>query len=160
MGMITTSLGYSALDIAKWFVNSTDREAGDDITHLKVQKLLYYAQGWSLVQFDKPLFNEAMQAWVHGPVVPSVWSHLKDHGWVSIPLQRLNKRVPTIHAGLLIAINERYGIYTAKKLEKMTHEETPWRRARGNLPVHERCTNVISLEDMKAYFQSVQAAAA
>ena len=64
---------YSPLDIAKWFINATDRDSGDAITHLKVQKLVYYAQGWAMAYLGSPLFEEDIQAWAHGPVVPSVW---------------------------------------------------------------------------------------
>jgi len=33
-------------DIARWFINRADRLAGDDMTHLKLQKLIYFAQAW------------------------------------------------------------------------------------------------------------------
>ena len=53
----------TALQIADWFAGAIDREAGDSITHLKLQKLVYYAQAWFLALNDKPLFEEEMQAW-------------------------------------------------------------------------------------------------
>lgn len=45
--------------IAGWFVNHSDREAGDVVTHLKVQKLCYYADAWFLANFDRPLIAES-----------------------------------------------------------------------------------------------------
>ncbi len=71
--------------VAKWFINRTNREAGDVITHLKLQKLVYYAQAWYLANFNRPLFDEDMQAWTHGPVVPSLWKEYRDCGWDGIP---------------------------------------------------------------------------
>lgn len=54
---------YKAIDIAKWFINEIHPEP------LKLQKLLYLAQGYSYAFYDEPLFADDMEAWVHGPVV-------------------------------------------------------------------------------------------
>lgn len=51
----------SALNVAKWFIQNVDRESGDDITHLKLQKLVYYAQSWYLANYAKPLFNDELR---------------------------------------------------------------------------------------------------
>lgn len=150
--MSDSTLGYTALDVAKWFINATDRESGDAITHLKVQKLLYYAQGWTLAYFGKPLFSEDMQAWAHGPVVVSVWDQYRDFGFQAIPEQKVTRKVSGDAADLLDSVNERYGIYSAKRLEKMTHAEQPWMKARGALSPEARCTEVIPKGDMRAYF--------
>src|ERR1017187_8862366 len=56
-----------------------------EITNLKLQKLLYYAQAWHLVLHEEAIFDESIEAWVHGPVVPEIfrmYSHLK---WSAIP---------------------------------------------------------------------------
>lgn len=146
---------WKALDIAKWFVNATDRESGDDITHLKLQKLLYYAQGWSLAIFDRPLFAEDLEAWAHGPVVVSVWDQFKSFGFQSLPEQKTTRRLDDEAQKLLKAVNSRYGIFTAKHLEKMTHSESPWLNARGDLPIDARCNNKISKKDMKEHFKNI-----
>ena len=152
---MNSDLGYTAVDVAKWFINATDRESGDDMTHLKVQKLIYYAQGWSLAYFDTPLFRETLEAWVHGPVAPSVWDQFKEFEWKSLPVQRLTRKIAAPHADLLAAVSGKYGIFSAKKLENMTHNEDPWKAARGDLPDHARCRNAISVEHMKHYFKSL-----
>jgi len=72
-------------DAARWFINRADRLAGDDMTHLKLQKLIYFAQAWHLANTGEPLFREDMQAWTHGPVVPSVWHAYKQYQWEPIP---------------------------------------------------------------------------
>lgn len=150
---------YTALDIAKWFVNATDRESGDAITHLKVQKLIYYAQGWALANLGRPLFEEDMQAWAHGPVATSVFSHFRDKGWAAIEQQPITRKVAGEDAALLAAVNEKYGVFSAKKLEQMTHTEAPWLNARGNLRPEARCTTPISKADMKSFFEGLGRAA-
>jgi uncharacterized phage-associated protein len=67
---------YSAIAVANWFIakNLTDRS---DLTHLKLQKLLYYAQGWFMANYDEPLFGDDIEAWKHGPVIESIYRILK-----------------------------------------------------------------------------------
>jgi uncharacterized phage-associated protein len=148
---------FRPVEIARWFINATDRESGDDITHLKVQKLLYYAQGWHLAHFDEPLFNEEMEAWAHGPVEVSVWESFRGYGFNSIPEQENARRFDDRTRRLLVSVDRKYGIYTAKRLERMTHQEPPWLRARGDLPPDERCNEIVSKSEMKRYFNSLRA---
>lgn len=154
--MTSETMGYTALDIAKWFINATDRESGDAITHLKVQKLVYYAQGWALAYFGKPLFAEDLEAWAHGPVAPSVYHHFRNAKFQAIPEQRVTRKVTGDVEDLLESVNEKYGIYTAKRLERMTHAEAPWKKARGDVPPEERCSNIITKEDIKAHFEALK----
>ncbi|MDR1166886.1 MAG: DUF4065 domain-containing protein [Deltaproteobacteria bacterium] len=62
----------SAIAVANWFIemNRTDPR---DLTHLKIQKTLYFAQGWRLAHFGYPLFEDPIEAWKHGPVARSVY---------------------------------------------------------------------------------------
>jgi uncharacterized phage-associated protein len=76
----------SGHDIAKYFLAQTDEDAGDLISNLKLQKLLYYAQGFNLALYDEPLFPESIEAWTHGPVVPEVYHEYKDFGSNAIPI--------------------------------------------------------------------------
>lgn len=73
---------YTASQIAKWLLSAIDRDSGDSITPLKLQKLIYYAQAWSLALPERayPLFDEDMQAWAHGPVVESVSLSISTRG--------------------------------------------------------------------------------
>lgn len=153
--MADANTKLSALDVAKWFINATDRESGDAITHLKVQKLLYYAQGWHLAHFDRPLFGDDLQAWAHGPVAATVWNAFRECGYEALPPQKVTRKVGNEVDGFLTSVNDEYGIYTAKRLERMTHEESPWMNARGGLPPEARCNTVITLDDMKAHFKSL-----
>ncbi len=146
-------MAHKATTLAKWFINRVDRDSGDDITHLKLQKLLYYAQAWHLAHTDEPLFNEDIKAWTHGPVVPSVWTEYKSCGWNPLdPVEppKLDKET----VGFLENVFAAYGGFTAKKLEQMTHAELPWREARGDLPLEAKCVTPISRETMGRYYAS------
>lgn len=70
-------MAYSAIDIAKKIVCKTDVLHGDTISNLKLQKLLYFMQGFHLAWFGAPLFGERMEAWTYGPVVPVVFQEFK-----------------------------------------------------------------------------------
>ena len=76
----------SAHDVAKYFLSLIDEDAGDTISNLKLQKLVYYAQGFHLALFDRPLFNEEVKAWMHGPVVPDLYHEYKIYGSNAIPM--------------------------------------------------------------------------
>ena len=60
----------TCFDAADYFLSKIDEDAGDVITNLKLQKLVYYAQGFSLALCGRPLFAERIEAWQHGPVCP------------------------------------------------------------------------------------------
>ncbi len=148
---------YQVNQIADWFLASIDREAGDTISHLKLQKLMYYAQAWSLALNGKVLFNEDFQAWTHGPVLPSLWLMLKNFGWDSIPLEAIRTKsdVFTEDEEILSDILNSYGDMSAKHLEELTNSETPWRKARGNLPIEVSSTQIISKELMREYYKKL-----
>jgi uncharacterized phage-associated protein len=143
----------TAVDLAKWLINHADREAGEVVTHLKLQKLLYFAQAYYLANYNKALFQEDFQAWTHGPVIPEVWHKFKKHGFDSLPEQT---RAPAIKdnkiAGYMAAVLDRYGSIGAKRLEKITHEHAPWKDARGDLPEEASCSNIISKKTMRDFY--------
>jgi uncharacterized phage-associated protein len=138
----------TAHEIAQYFVSLVDEEAGDSISNLKVQKLLYYAQGAHLALYDKPLFHEAIKAWAHGPVVPQVYHEYKHCGARPIPVESvdLGKYSSQIRE-VLDEVNSVYGQFTAGKLRAMTHQEPPWM----NTPQNE----TISHESMKEFFKTL-----
>src|SRR5689334_17203169 len=69
--------------IADWFI-ARSHEAGDPITPLKLQKLVYYAQAWYVALYDKPLVRDEFQAWLHGPVSPRLYQRFKALQWRAI----------------------------------------------------------------------------
>lgn len=114
-------------NIARYFLSLAEEEAGDDVSNLKLQKLLYYAQGFHLALFDRPLFDNEIRAWTHGPVVVDVYHEYKGHG--SAPIPRANCDLDALtqdEKDLLDEVYQVYGQYSAWKLRNMTHEESPW----------------------------------
>ena len=152
--MAIKSKKLSALKIAEWFINRVDRSSGDDITQLKLQKLIYYAQAWWLANNNESLFKEDMEAWAHGPVAPSVWQEYKDNGWQSLPPIenfKLGTQYKAIE-GFLDSVYESYGKYSAKELEKLTHNEEPWISTRRKLSPEARCEDAIKKEVIRDYY--------
>ncbi|MEE1379662.1 MAG: DUF4065 domain-containing protein [Clostridia bacterium] len=138
---------FSAKDIAIWFLIKNnaevhEHEATNDnyevyegITHLKLQKLLYYAQGISLGMFDKPIFSENIEAWPHGPVVKEVYSVYNTFGRNNIDIEMDKEKEEIIKkieddrevSEALNLAYDNFAIYTAWQLRQMTHEDnTPW----------------------------------
>jgi uncharacterized phage-associated protein len=74
-------MNYNVLHIAKKILaRGSDFEYGELICNLKLQKILYYMQGFHLARFDTPLFEEDIEAWMYGPAVPCVYEKYKCHG--------------------------------------------------------------------------------
>jgi uncharacterized phage-associated protein len=121
----------SAIDIANYFLILVDREEGDSITHLKLQKLLYFAQGTALALTNKLLFNEPLKAWDHGPVTSSVYSTFKIFDKNSIP----NPPEMDFHIydettkRLIYKVYTVYGEHTASYLRNLSHKHISWQKA-------------------------------
>ena len=142
---------YNSLDIANKIILRTDNERGDAITNLKLQKLLYYVQGFNLAIFEEKLFEENISAWQYGPVVPNVYHEFKGYGYNSIIFDDENKPEELIldeeRENVFNQVLEEYGKYSAIKLMNMTHEEAPWKNT-----VIER---TIDNELIKNYFKTL-----
>ncbi|CAM3304407.1 Panacea domain-containing protein [Pseudomonas plecoglossicida] len=119
----------NAIDAAKFFLAQANEDAGDLVSNLKLQKLVYYAQGFHLAVYGTPLFGEEIEAWTHGPVVPDVYHHFKHHGSGSIPVPTdFDQSVFSFEQlTLLNEVQQIYGQYSAWRLREMTHEEAPWK---------------------------------
>ena len=122
----------TAKDLAKYVV-ATFQEAGDPIDNLKLQKLLYYIQGFHLTFFDKPAFPEDFEAWVHGPVLPGVYVEYKKYRWNPISDEVEKPQLGKDTAELADEVMKVYGTETGWQLEQRTHREAPWLEARKGL---------------------------
>lgn len=121
----------TASKVAEWFLNKNNYYQNmydtEDMTNLKLQKLLYYAQGIYLKRNSKPLFKEKILAWEHGPVIKEVYDQYKKFGGSGIIFEgNIDLNFPEEINEFLEEIYENFGQYTAWKLRNMTHEETPW----------------------------------
>jgi len=151
--MNTKKRKINALSIALYFLKIANKEK-EPITNKKLQKLIYYAQAWSLVLNNEKLFNDPIEAWVHGPAVRSLYVRYKKFGFS--PIQEEIK-AETINVSekikkLLNAVWKVYGRIDPGYLEMLTHSELPWREARRGLQGHENSGNQISLKTMKNYY--------
>ncbi len=129
---------------------------GDPLTNLKLQKLLYYAQGIFLVEHNRLLFEEPLQAWVRGPVVYEVWKAYNHHKWepISDPIDK-----PRLSDEVLSSLNtliERYWEFSAYKLERMTHEESPWLNARKGVSSDTPSSATIKIADIYEHFVALR----
>ena len=127
----------------------------ETMTTMKLQKLVYYSQAWSLVWDEKPLFEEAIEAWANGPVVRDLFDYHRGMYEISaIPIgnpRLLNQE----QQDTVDAVLEYYGDKPAQWLIELTHMEDPWVQARKGLPRLERGNRVISLDAMADYYSSL-----
>jgi len=130
-------------------------ECGEPISNLKLQKLLYYCQAWYLAKYDKPLFPERIEAWVHGPAVPPVYGSFKEWAWQPISRDPDAVTLPSAARKHVDDVLEKYGPLTAIHLEQLTHREDPWVKARAGLPADEPSNAVISQHSMRDYYRKV-----
>lgn len=130
------------------------RERHEEMTNPKLQKILYYSQAWHLAFYDVPLFDDRLEAWVHGPVVPPVFGDFKHYRWNPIDVDPVRFEMPEFEQAHLREIMKAYGGFTPNQLEERTHQEWPWVEARGNTPPDEPSKTLISLETMKHFYRS------
>ena len=140
----------TALVIAEWFIahnNAVIRyNSADDISNLKIQKLLYYAQGCSLASLKNPLFDDELVAWKHGPVVECVYRKYHSYGNRGIQeTPELPQLDPEVER-LLINTYNAFAKYSAWELANLTHREDPWKMT----PLNQTISQVL----IKNYFST------
>lgn len=145
---------YPASDIAKYFIYRANHEH-KPITNKKLQKLLYYAQAWSLAARKKELFNEKIEAWVHGPAIRDIYVQYKEFGFDPIKEKVTDRDISVLgdeERGLLDEIWTIYGKHDAGYLERLTHSEVPWLAAREGLDAKDGSHNEITHASMRKFY--------
>lgn len=143
-----------ALIAARFFIAKNNKEK-KGLTNKKLQKLLYYAQAWNLVFNKRKLFNNDIEAWIHGPAIRSIYRKYKVFGFGNIEEKVDEKELDKLTKGeikVLNAVWEVYGKYDADYLELLAHSEDPWIKARNNLLPYQSSTRIISPAIMKNYY--------
>lgn len=138
-------------NVAAYILSKADIDEGDGITHLKLQKLLYYCQGFALVLLKRPLFDNHIEAWQHGPVVPDVYHAFKKYG-SDIIKDSFSGEVSSLTSEektLIDDVYDVYGGYSAFKLRNLTHSEPPWQNVENKLDT------TITHEAMLKFFPSL-----
>lgn len=136
----------SIFDVARFFLSKKP------MPHLKLQKLCYYAQAWYLVIFNRRLFDEDFQAWLHGPVSPTLYQHYEQWGIYAISQYTGTVDLDADTEEFLEMIYVMYGEYSGDQLEELIHSEEPWIQARNGVEGY--CTNVIPDDSMAEYYRN------
>ena len=142
----------NVFDVAKYILKKRGKT-----TTVKLHKLVYYCQAWSLVWDEKTIFKNKIQAWANGPVIPTLFQAHKgkfvvtERNFPQGKIRKLNKdQKETIDSVL-----DYYGDKNAQWLVDLTHLENPWRDARKGCELGERCTNEITLGSMMEYYSGL-----
>ena len=144
---------HPSIHIANAFLSLSEPDKGDIVSNLKLQKLLYYAQGYHLALYNTRLFSEDLYAWQYGPVVQEVYHEFKGYGAqaIEVPQAFDFATLSPNELELINEVNALYGQYSAVKLMEMTHNETPWQNTPINSVIDDRLlkeffVNYISVE--------------
>ncbi len=129
----------------------------ESISPMKLQKLCYYAQGFYMaLNEEETLFEDDFQAWQHGPVIRDLYIEYRENGWkqitndVDISIYDTNEKEDEF----LMEIVNSFGSYDGSTLSVMTHNESPWLDARGDLSENAASTELISKDSIYNYFKS------
>lgn len=140
--------------VVNWFLSQSTEEA--PVTHLALQKLLYFVQSWSRILLGEAMFDDDCEAWVHGAVYPIVYSVFKQFKYKPLPNVEESFEFGESEQRILNAVKKYYfDLYSAKALEEICHREQPYIEAREGLLEKEVCHKVISAEKISLYYESV-----
>lgn len=140
---------YPVLQIANQLLIYSAETGREFMTNMKLQKMLYYQQGFHLAYFNTPLFEEEIEAWMYGPVVPIMYEHFKNNGHNGIQPDytlEFSFEQPKEQA-LFNEVCKVYGAFSTIGLMNMTHDEAPWKTT----PTGEG--NIISKNVMRSFFK-------
>lgn len=132
----------------------------EEVTPLMLQKLLYFIQGISYALYGKPMLSEECQAWAHGPVYPEVYDIFKDFKYNPIEDTRFaifegsEHELTEQEKTVINLVANTFGQYGGKILERITHEETPWKTAREGYADGISSNEIISTDSIKKYYIS------
>jgi len=120
-------------DVAKFFIDlaqkQSQQDSGDLVTHLRLQKLIYFAQGWHLARYDRPLFDAPIIAWKYGPAVNEVYqTYSANHAnGITSDARTSADAFTSDEYALLLDVAREYDRFATSALVDMTHEpESPW----------------------------------
>lgn len=138
----------NVFDVAKYIL-----EKQGDMSTMKLQKLCYYAQAWSLVWDDCELFPEEFQAWANGAVCQELFR--KTQGQFSVSASDETGGTGDLTDNQKDTIDhvlEHYAGHDAQWLSQLTHMEDPWNQARDGIPAGAGCDRIITKESMAMYY--------
>ncbi len=145
-----TNRDVSVLDVAAYILKRLGR-----ISTMKLQKLVYYCQAWSLVWDEVPLFVEPIEAWANGPVVRELFNYHRGMYEVEKVLTGNPELISPGQVETINSVIDFYGKKSAQWLIELSHSEEPWKKARRGLPATSRGSRPISLSGMAEYYSSL-----
>ena len=131
------------------------------VSTMKLQKLVFYSQAYALVATGQPLFGEDFEAWVNGPVCPSLF---KAHrglfviGPEDLAAYGSVDGIDALQRSLIGHVLHWLGGFDGNELSQFTHKEAPWLEARKGCGPVDRCNAVITKESMRTYYGSSRCA--
>ncbi len=134
-----------------------------EVTPLALQKLLYFVQGESYALRGRPMFPESCQAWVHGPVYPEVYDMFRDFKYNPIEDARfavfegIGDELSNDERKVIDLVVDTFGEYGGKVLERITHEEPPWKLARKGYEDNVPSSEPITTESIAEYYMQKNA---
>ena len=140
----------NVFDVAKYIL-----EKHGPMTTMKLQKLVYYSQAWSVVWDSKPLFGEEIQAWASGPVVRELYDEHKGMFQISGLEEGNTDNLKLEEKETIDAVLQAYGDKPAQWISDLTHMEKPWNDAREGIPIGQNCENEITLSSLEEYYGSM-----
>ena len=140
----------SAFDVAAYIL-----EKQGEMTTLKLQKLVYYAQAWSLVWDEKPLYGEKIEAWSNGPAVRDLFEYHRGQYYISGIADGDARKLNEEQKATVDTVLKHYGDKPAYWLVRLSHCEPPWIEARGELSPTELSDAEITLDSMAHYYSSL-----
>jgi uncharacterized phage-associated protein len=150
-----SGLSPSAESVARFLLllASTEEEP-EPMTPLRLQKLLYYAEGWSLTERNRSLFDERIEAWMHGPVVREVWEVFKGSQPIN-PNEGSDDGLSDEEKNFVRGVWEAYKEHSGLSLREMTHSESPWLNARKGLKDNTGSNREITRRAIREYFSTL-----
>lgn len=144
----------NAMKVANYLLSLSKPNTQESITNLKLQKLLYYVQGFHLAITKKSLFEENIEAWAHGPVVPEVYRKFKEYRYNDIKqnVEDDFSELTSTQEKIIKEVWEIFKSYDGKELENLTHSEAPWINARNGVSEYSSSNEIISRDSIKDYF--------
>lgn len=140
----------SVFDVASYIL-----ERVGNIAAMKLQKLVYYSQAWSLVWDEEPLFESKIEAWAFGPVAPELYEAHRGQFLVKAIDRGDSARLDPDQRETVDAVLDFYSGMIPRDLSQLTHFERPWQEARIGLEPGERGHNEITWPSMAEYYSSL-----
>lgn len=141
----------SVFDVARYILEKKGR-----ISTWKLQKLCYYSQAWAIAWTEQPIFNEDFEAWSNGPVCPELFKEHK--GKFAVSSDEVSGNSSNLSCDEKDTINivlKDYGDMEPYDLRELSHNEAPWKDARGDLPDSIPSNEIITKESMGEFYGSL-----